>query len=188
MSKQATTAMCLIALVGASALYASDDELMCVDAPVLSVEVETFVAAGDVVLLATADAVRRAVLLQSLRREPLRSEAPTPGQVRYSIADNMTAAMRYDHAFFFEKASNDDLRTNRFTSFSTARERDVLGLGMDWGVGDNNVVGFGYQLQSVRPNRGSDAGGGGATSILPGSEGLDHAFTLGVTRSWGGDD
>jgi len=186
MSTQATMAMCLIALVAARELRA-DDELMCVAPPALSSDVTTLADAGDVVLDVTADAVRRALILQSLQREPLQTEPTKPGgAVRYSISENMTAAMRYDKAFVAETGRNDELRTNRFTAFSTARERDVLGLGMDWGVGEDNVVGFGYQLQSIRPDPRNNPAGG--LSILPGSEGVDHSFTFGVTRSWGGTD
>ncbi len=182
--------MCLIALACAPEMHASDEQLMCVERPGLSAAVESLAEGSDVVLFATADSVRRELRVLSLRLDPLQDESTTSGNgVRYSIAENMTAAMSYNRAVVFERGSTDELRTSRFSSLSTARDRDVLGLGMDWGLGDNNSVGFGYQLQSIRPDSAPvTQSGGGGTSILPRSEGLDHAFTFGVTRSWGGDD
>jgi len=100
--------------------------------------------------------------------------------VHYSISESMTAAMSYHHAFLYDTASNDELRADKFSNFSTARERDVIGLGMDWRLGDN-IFGFGYQLQSTRP----DAMHPSTLSIFPGSAALTHAFTLGLTRHWG---
>ncbi len=104
------------------------------------------------------------------------------GKVHYSLSESMTAEMSYAHVFLFQRGSNQELRTHRFGAFSTARERDVLGLGMNWNWG-NSRVGLGYRLESARPDPKVRAAIGG---ILPRSESVEHGFTLGLSRSWGG--
>lgn len=147
--------------------------------------------AEEVVLFIRRDTDRQAFLLDALQTEidaaQQSDQDKKPGGVRYSLSDNVSAAVSYKHAFLFDTASDEELRKSRVGSFSSARERDVFGLGMDWGVGENSSVGIGYQLQSVRPNNTTPSSGGGG-SLLPGSEDVDHAFTLGVTRSWGASD
>lgn len=145
--------------------------------------------AAEIALFADAEALRLSLMVQDLASGQLplqvRDEGQ-PGALRYSLSDNVSTSMSYHSAFLFERDGNEEVRTNRFSSLSTARQRDVVGLGMDWGLGENSVLGFGYQLQSIRPDGGFDpAASGGPSSILPRSDGLDHAFTFGVSRSWG---
>ena len=111
------------------------------------------------------------------------AEIGQSGQVHYSVSETMTAALSYAHTFLFERASNDELRLHRFGAFSTARERDVVALGMKWDWG-NSTVGFGYQLESTRPDPNESPAIGG---FIPRSEKVEHAFTLGLSRSWGGE-
>ena len=148
-------------------------------------------APDEVVLFIRRDEDRQAFLLDALRSEIGGAQndqsAKASSKVRYSITENFSAAVSYDHAFLFDTASDEELRRSRVGAFSTARERDVFGLGMDWGVSEKSRVGIGYQLQSIRPD-GTTGQSGSTTSILPGSEDVNHAFTLGVTRSWGGGD
>jgi hypothetical protein len=152
---------------------------------------EPAAAPDEVVLFIRRDADRQAFLLDALRSEISGAQknqtAKASPKVRYSITESFSAAVSYDHAFLFDTASDEELRRSRVGAFSTARERDVFGLGMDWGVSEKSRVGIGYQLQSIRPD-GSTGQSGSVTSILPGSEDVNHAFTLGVTRSWGGGD
>lgn len=183
------SAAALVAVL-ANAVPGDELQLMSVEPQIEPEQLSTPADRPDITLFADEDALRLSLMVQDLARKPsLQVEPETPGQgLRYSISENMTAAMSYQRAILFERGSNEEVRTSRFSALSTARDRDVLGLGMDWGVGENNTVGFGYQLQSVRPVGGSDPAAGGFSSILPRSEGFDHAFTLGVRRSWGGDD
>lgn len=152
---------------------------------------QSAVPTDEVVLFMRRDADREAFLLDALRSEiedAQRTDASKKSPaVQYSITDNVSASVSYQHAFLFETASDEELRRSRVSAFSTARERDVFGLGMDWGVSEKSRVGVGYQLQSIRPD-GTNGEPGGVTSILPGSEAVDHTFSLGVSRSWGGSD
>ncbi|MGE3498071.1 MAG: hypothetical protein AB7N53_09250 [Candidatus Binatia bacterium] len=75
------------------------------------------------------------------------------------------------------------LRTDRSTGFSRHANRDVLDLGVTWRLGGNRI-GFDYQLQSARP--GTAGGDEGLARFTPGSGQATHAFTLGVTRPFGG--
>ncbi len=107
------------------------------------------------------------------------------GSLEYSLGESLSWGVSYHHALLFDTASNEELRKHRLSNFSTARERDVFDLGVDWKMGDN-TLGVGYQLQSKRPDR--PLGPDSPSSILPQSEYVGHAFTLGVTRQWGGGD
>jgi hypothetical protein len=95
----------------------------------------------------------------------------------YSLSDNWTAQLSYQHAVLAPTLSNNELRTKKLTDFSTERERDVLGLHMDWRLA-GSTIGLGYRFQSTRGEPGS-----GISSI---GERFMHAFTLGFTREWGG--
>ena len=193
MWKYAAMAMCLVAIPGlaSGAVGEDDSELMCVQPASGSPQLFSPADRPELTLFADEESLRLALMLQDFAYEPhlqIRDEDGGGGGIRYSISDKMTAAMNYHRAVLFERGSNEEVRTHRSSSLSNARDRDVLGLGMDWGVGDGNVVDFGYQLQSARPAGGGDAASGGFTSILPGSESVDHTFTFGVRRSWGGDN
>jgi hypothetical protein len=95
----------------------------------------------------------------------------------YSLSDNWTAQLSYQHAVLAQTLSNDELRTKKLADFSADRERDVLGLQMDWRLA-GSTVGLGYRFQSMRGEPGSGLSGIG--------ERFMHAFTLGFTREWGG--
>lgn len=84
----------------------------------------------------------------------------------------------YSHSELFDTLSTHSLRADPSTGFSRQLDRDVLELGMSWGMGRNRV-GLGYQLQSARD------GEAGLTRFLPGSEAATHAVTLGVSRQFG---
>jgi len=113
------------------------------------------------------------------------SDEADAGTLEYSLGESLSWGVSYHHALLFDTASNEELRKHRMSNFSTARERDVFDLGVDWKMGDN-TLGVGYQLQSKRPDR--PLGPDSPSSILPQSEDVGHAFTLGVTREWGGGD
>jgi hypothetical protein len=128
-------------------------------------------------------------LLEAPEADGVRAGQPgKPRGLRYSVSDGVTAGVSYSHTRLPETASNEELRKYRLGGFSTAPERDVLDLGMSWDIGESSSVGVGYQLQSIRPDTAGRAAGEETRSILPQSEGLDHAVTFGVRRSWGGDD
>jgi hypothetical protein len=94
----------------------------------------------------------------------------------YSLSDNWTAQLSYQHSVIAQTLSNSELRTKKLTEFSTDRERDVLGLQMDWRLA-GSTVGLGYRFQSMRGEPGSGISGIG--------ERFMHSFTLGFTREWG---
>lgn len=96
----------------------------------------------------------------------------------YSLSDNWTAQLSYQHAVLAKTLSAEELRTRKMPDFSTDRDRDVLGLQMDWRLASSSKVGFGYRFQSSRGAPGSGISGIG--------ERFMHAFTLGFTREWGG--
>lgn len=108
------------------------------------------------------------------------SEAKAPSDRRgatYLLSENWTAQLSYHHAVLAQTLSNSELRTKKLTEFSTDRERDVLGLQMDWRLA-GSTVGVGYRFQSMRGEPGSGISGIG--------ERFMHAFTLGFTKEWGG--
>lgn len=78
-----------------------------------------------------------------------------------------------------DTVSNRGLRSDQTTGFSRQLDRDVLELGMSWGVAGNRI-GLGYELQAAR--EGLDQG---FSRFLPGSANATHALTLGVTREFG---
>lgn len=94
----------------------------------------------------------------------------------YSLSDNWTAQLSYQHSVLAQTLSNDELRVKKLTDFSTDRERDVLGLQMDWKLA-GSTIGLGYRFQSTRGAPGSGISGIG--------ERFMHAFTLGFTKEWG---
>lgn len=193
MSRFAPTAKIVIALLISAQSSAQGSGPMCVEPAVRGGAAAAFSNDGgaaspdEVVLFMRRDGGHPAFFLDALRSEMSgepQGAPPKSPSVRYSLSDNVTAGVSYSHAVLFETASDEELRQSRASSFSTARERDVLGLGMDWGLSDKSRVGIGYQLQSVRPDGSTSPTQ--STSILPGSQALDHTFTLGVSRSWGG--
>lgn len=192
MSRFVATGSILIALLIGAEAGAQTAESMCIEPATRVGAAAAFSQGGatppdEVVLFMRRDADRQAFLFDAVRAEEMGKQAgppPKSASVRYSLSDNVTAGVSYSHAFLFETASDEELRQSRASSFSTARERDVLGLGMDWGLSEKSRVGIGYQLQSIRPN--GTTSETQSTSILPGSQALDHTFTLGVSRSWGG--
>lgn len=128
-------------------------------------------------------------LLEAPETEGVRVGRPGgPRGLRYSVSDGVTAGVSYSHTRLPETASNEDLRKYRLGGFSTAPERDVLDLGMSWAIGERSSVGVGYQLQSTRPDTTGRVPSEDTGSILPQSDGLDHAVTFGVRRSWGSED
>ncbi len=148
-------------------------------------------------LAAIADVARKDWLVPPMLMRPADDRedsdpAPvgTKRAVSYSLTDGVSAGVSYSRARLFENASSAEARTraSRFGGLSTGRNRDVLDLGMDWGIGDNSSVGIAYQLNSTRPGKSPGSQSGATSSILPGSEGVDHAVTFGVRRSWGGED
>jgi hypothetical protein len=111
-----------------------------------------------------------------------------PRGLRYSVSDGVTAGVSYSHTRLPETASNDELRKYRLGAFSTSPDRDVLDLGMSWDIGESSSVGVGYQLHSSRPDNTGRVPSEQTGSVLPQSEGLDHAVTFGVRRSWGSEE
>lgn len=98
----------------------------------------------------------------------------------YSLSNNWTAQLSYHHSVLAQTLSNAELRTKNLTDFSTDRERDVLGLHMDWRVAGSSTIGLGYRFQSMRGEPGSGISGIGDRFM--------HAFTLGFTKEWGAAD
>ncbi len=86
----------------------------------------------------------------------------------------------YQHAQLGDLLPSDTLRNDPSTGYTRHLDTDVLALGMSWQLAGNQF-GVGYQLQSARG--GADAGLG---RFLPGSDAATHAFTLGVSRAFGG--
>ena len=114
--------------------------------------------------------------------------APSSAAAGISLSDDVTAVVRYKRARAFATSSGDELRLGNHGGLANTSDRDVLGLGMNWGVGERSSVGVGYQLHSTRPDSSGPGGNGESSSILPGSDRVDHAVTFGVSRSWGGAD
>jgi hypothetical protein len=120
---------------------------------------------------------------QSLWAQALSSEAEprkksTKKPATYSLSETWTAQLSYQHAVLAKTLSAEELRTKKLTDFSTDRDRDVLGLQMDWRMAASSKVGLGYRFQSSRGAPGSGISGIGDSFM--------HAFTLGFTREWGG--
>jgi hypothetical protein len=102
---------------------------------------------------------------------------------RYSLTDRCEAKLSYKRSVLFGAATSDELRSRSGGVLSTDRDRDVLGVLMDWNVGQKSKFGVGYRLESARGDGSANSGRG-----LPSSEGTDHGLTVGITRSWGGVD
>ncbi len=100
---------------------------------------------------------------------------------RRALGDNVNAVLSYDHVLLSAKQDGRTLRSRDGGGFSSARDRDVIGVLMDWHVGKTRL-GVGYRLESSRRAE-HDSGG----EILD-SEEISHGMNLGVSRSWGGDD
>jgi hypothetical protein len=111
----------------------------------------------------------------SSQSEPKKKSNKKP--TTFSLSDNWTAQLSYQHAVLATTMSTEELR-RKLADFSTERDRDVLGLQMDWRVASSSKVGFGYRFQSSRGAPGSGISGIG--------ESFMHAFTLGFTKEWGG--
>lgn len=107
--------------------------------------------------------------------------APPSGPLAYSLSDEVTARLHYDHAQLSDRADSQTLRDETSTGFSTRPDRDVVGLNMSWRLA-GSTVGLGYQLESSRLGNSSDLGIG---RFLPGNQQALHSFTLGLTRAWG---
>jgi hypothetical protein len=115
----------------------------------------------------------------SLRSNPTKksNRKSTKKPTTFSLSDNWTAQLSYQHAVLATTMSTEELR-KKLADFSTERDRDVLGLQMDWKVASSSKVGFGYRFESSRGAPGSGISGIG--------ESFMHAFTLGFTKEWGG--
>jgi hypothetical protein len=115
----------------------------------------------------------------SLQSEPKKKSNKKSNKkpTTFSLSDNWTAQLSYQHAVLATTMSTEELR-RKLVDFSTDRDRDVLGLQMDWRVAGSSKVGFGYRFQSSRGAPGSGISGIG--------ESFMHAFTLGFTKEWGG--
>ncbi len=123
-----------------------------------------------------------------LRSSEAELAASAPAAAGIALSDDVTAVLGYKRARIFDTSSGDELRLGNHGGLANTSDRDVLGLGMNWGVGERSTVGVGYQLHSTRPESSGSGGSGQASSILPGSDRVDHAVTFGVSRSWGGAD
>lgn len=106
---------------------------------------------------------------------------PSAEPLAYSLSDDVTARLRYDHAQISDRANSQTLREDESTAFSTRPDRNVVGLNMSWRLA-GSTVGLGYQLESSRLGNTGDFGIG---RFLPGNQQALHSFTLGLTRSWG---
>jgi hypothetical protein len=135
-----------------------------------------------------ADAAERAD--EILRDDPTIAAAEpgaghSGGPLSYPLSDDLSARLDYHHALLFDRDHSRALRNDPMPTFSTRPDRDVLDLGMSWRLAGNSV-GIGYQLESARG--GSLPADLGVSRFLPGSQQATHAFTLGLTRRWGGND
>ncbi|MDX2171421.1 MAG: hypothetical protein SF182_30430 [Deltaproteobacteria bacterium] len=122
-------------------------------------------------------AVRAMTLEVEAERE---GSASTPTPV---VERDLNWKLGYRHSQLSDLMTNQTLRSDPSTGYSRQLDRDIVDLGLSWRLTGSDRVGLGYQLQSARN------GGPGDVSLsrfLPGSARATHAFTLGVTREFGG--
>lgn len=126
-----------------------------------------------------------AASLQQTTEDTTRADATGTGA--YALSRSWTAAIGYHHELLFPTASNEDLRTRRFSLFSADENRDVLDLHLSWRVSRLNELNLGYQVQANRASLAAAAESYSVRRFVSEAD-LDHAVTIGITRHFGNTD